>query len=384
MQMIYLDNNATTRPAPEVPAAMAPFWREQFGNPSSLHLAGQAARHAVETAREQVAALIGARPRQIVFTSGGTESDNLAILGALAAQPTRRHLVTTAVEHSAVFDLCRRLAGQGYRVTYVPVNGGGHLDLDALSAAIDDETAIVSVMHANNETGVIFPVEQVAEITRARRVPLHVDAVQTVGKMPFDVAAIGAQLVTLSAHKMHGPKGAGALYVGRGARLRGMLAGGHQERDLRPGTENVAAIVGFGKAAELAAARVRENGHEVAALRDRLEAGIVERVPGAHVIGDPSRRIGNTTNVAFEGLEAEAILIALSEQGVCASSGSACSSGSLEPSHVLQAMGIDPRIAHGAIRFSLSHETTPAEVDRALAIVPAVVQRLAAMNPVIT
>lgn len=380
MNSIYLDNNSTTRVAEEVAAAMTPFLREQYGNASSLHRMGQAARHAIETAREQVAALIGAESRQMVFTSGGTESDNLAIFGTLAAYPNKRHVVTTAVEHVAVLSACEQLEKEGYRVTFVGVDSAGHLDLAALAAALDDDTAIVSVMHANNETGVIFPVAEIAKLTAVRGIPLHVDAVQTTGKLPFDVAALGAQLVSLSAHKIHGPKGAGALYVGKRARLRSRQIGGHQERDLRPGTENVAAIVGFGVAARLARERLEKEGmNRVAALRDRLERGILEKVTFARVIGDPANRTPNTTNIGFESLEAEAILIALSEESVCASSGSACSSGSLEPSHVLKAMGIDERLAHGAIRFSLSFETTADEIARALEIVPRVVHRLASL-----
>jgi cysteine desulfurase len=380
--MIYLDNNSTTRVADQVLQVMEPYLGEQYGNASSLHLMGQAARHAVETAREQVARLIGARPRQMVFTSGGTEADNLAILGTLAAYPTKRHLVTTAVEHLAVHSLCQRLESQGYRVTYVNVDSAGHLDLEAFAEALDEETALASVMHANNETGVIFPIREVAEITAARGVPLHADAVQTLGKLPIDVAALGANMVSFSAHKMHGPKGAGALYVGRGTRLRSQLVGGHQERDIRPGTENVAAIVGFGAAAELAGRRLKDGLSSVAALRDRLESGLLERVNFAHVIGDGQQRTVNTSNICFESLAAEAILVTLSEQGVCASSGSACSSGSLEPSHVLKAMGIKEHIAHGAVRFSLSHETTVEEVDQALEIVPRVVHRLASIGMV--
>lgn len=381
MRTVYLDNNATTRMAESVAAAMQPYGRERFGNPSSLHRVGQKARHDVETAREQVAALIGARSREVVFTSGGTEANHLAILGTLAAYPARRHVVTTAVEHVSVFSLCERLARDGYRVTFVGVDRLGHLDLAEFTAALDDDTAVASVMYANNETGVIFPVADVAVLCAERGIPLHVDAVQAAGKLPIDVQVLGANLVSISSHKMHGPMGAGALYVGRRTRLRSLFVGGHQERDLRPGTENVAAIVGFGEAARLARQRLNDGSTErVTAMRDRLESGLLQRVEFAHVIGDRSARVGNTTNVAFETLEAEAILIALSERGVCASSGSACSSGSLEPSHVLRAMGIEERIAHGAIRFSLSSETTDADVDAALEIVPDVVKRLAALG----
>lgn len=378
--MIYLDNNATTRVAEEAVRAMDPFWREQYGNASSLHRVGQIARHAVETARQQLATLIGAKPRQIIFTSGGTESDNLAILGTLAAYPKKRHIVTTSVEHPAVLSLCQRLETQGYRVTYVDVNDAGHLDLDAFADALDDETALASVMYANSETGVIFPIRQIAEIAADRKVPLHVDAVQALGKLNIDAAALGASLLSFSSHKVHGPKGAGALFVGRGTRLRSQLVGGRQERDIRPGTEDVPAIVGFGAAAQLARRRLDEGLSPIAGLRDRLENGILERISFAHVIGDRRNRTVNTTNIGFERLLAEAILIALSEAGICASSGSACSSGSLEPSHVLNAMRIDPRIAHGAVRFSLSHETTDQEIDQALEIIQDVVKRLASIG----
>ncbi|HVP11734.1 MAG TPA: aminotransferase class V-fold PLP-dependent enzyme [Phycisphaerae bacterium] len=377
MNFIYLDNNSTTRTADEVVAAMQPYWTEQYGNASSLHLLGQAAKHAVETAREQVAALIGTRPRDIVFTSGGTESDNLAIVGTLAAHPHKRHIVTTAVEHVAVHGLCRRLEAEGYRVTFVGVDSGGHLDLNRFARALDGDTALASVMYANNETGVIFPISRIAEITARHGVPLHVDAVQAAGKINIDASSLGANLISISAHKIHGPKGVGALFVGRGARLRSQFVGGHQERDIRPGTENVAAIVGFGVAAERAKARLNNGIAGVAALRDRLEEGILARVDFGHVIGDRSARTPNTTNIGFERLSSEAILIALSESGICASSGSACSSGSLEPSHVLKAMGIDERIAHGAVRFSLSCETTEAEIDRVLEVLPQIVRRLA-------
>jgi len=380
---IYLDNNSTTRMAPEVFDAMSPFLRERFGNPSSLHSQGQSARHAIESAREQVAALIGARPREIVFTSGGTESDNLAILGTLAAYSDKRHIVTTAVEHPAVFGLCERLAKQGCRVTFVGVDRDGHLDEAAYEAALTEDCALVSVMHANNETGVIFPIQRLAARAAQCGIPFHTDAVQTAGKIPIDVNALGVNLLSLSAHKIHGPKGVGALCVGRGMRLRNQQVGGHQERDLRPGTENVAAIVGMGVACDLASRRLQSGSwSRVAALRDRIEAGLLERLDYARRIGDPDVRVPNTTTVAFERLEAEAILIALSEAGVCASSGSACSSGSLEPSHVLQAMGIERPLAHGAVRFSLSEETTDAEIAQALEIVPRVVGRLATLGGV--
>lgn len=382
MDCIYLDNNATTKPAPEVVAAMLPHLTDSYGNPSSLHAFGQSAQNAIENAREQVANLIHALPREVVFTSGGTESDNLAILGTLAAYPTKKHIVTTAVEHSAVINTAERLEKQGYRVTYVGVDQLGRLDLDAFAAALTDDTALASVMHANNETGVIFPIDQVAKIAADRGVPLHVDAVQSLGKLPIDIRALPISLMSISAHKIHGPKGVGALYVKRGTRLRSMTIGGHQERDIRPGTENVAGIVGFGAAAELARQEPPAVRERITALRDQLESGILDRFDYAHVNGDKAHRLHNTTNIGFESLEAEAILIALSEAGIAASSGAACSSGSLEPSHVLIAMKINERIAHGAVRFSLSRFTTQSEVDETLKLLPALLSRLAALSTV--
>lgn len=379
--MIYLDNNATTKPAEEVVRAMLPFLHEQFGNPSSLHIAGQTARHAVEDARAQVASLIGARSRDIVFTSGGTEADNLGILGALDAYPSRKHLVTTAVEHVAVRDLCIRLAGRGHRVTFVPVDRDGRLDLEMLSNALDDETAIVMAMAVNNETGVQFPLDEIFALTSRRGVPLHVDAVQAAGRLLLDVRTLPVASLALSAHKIHGPKGVGALYVAPGTRIRSQFVGGHQERDLRPGTENVAGIVGFGVAADLAKQRMDLDTPRVRALRDRLEHGIRTSLSSACVIASASPRVCNTTSIAFPGMEAEAILIGLSQRGLCASSGSACSSGALEPSHVLQAMNIDPETAKGAIRFSLSRYTSESEIDEAVTIVREVVQKLASMGP---
>lgn len=376
MDCIYLDNNATTRVAPEVAAAIQPYLTELYGNPSSLHAFGQASQHAIEQAREQVARLIHAQPREIIFTSGGTESDNLAILGTLAAHPTKKHIVTTAVEHPAILSTCERLEKQGYKVTYIGVNRLGHLNLDAFAAALTPDTAIASVMHANNETGVLFPIDKVAEIAASRSVALHVDAVQTAGKLPIDVRNLPVNLLSISAHKLHGPKGVGALFVRKGTRLRSMTIGGHQERDIRPGTENVSGIVGFGAAAERAAAEPAEARERVRVLRDRLEKGVLERFDYAHINGDPANRIHNTTNISFESLEAEAILIALSEAGICASSGSACSSGSLEPSHVLKAMGIEERTGHGAIRFSLSRYTSQDEIDSTLDRLPSLLSKL--------
>jgi len=381
MGLIYFDNNATTMIDPAVVEAMLPWLREQYANPSSVHAFGQRARHEVETAREQVAAAVGGRPREVVFTSGGTEANHLAIRGALAARAPKRHVVTTAVEHHSVLRLAQRLEGEGYRLTYVGVDPLGRIDLAEFEAALTGETALVSVMHANNETGVVFPIRKLAEITAARGIPLHVDAIQTAGKLPFDMAELPVNLLTMSAHKFHGPKGVGAVCVRRGTRLRGLLVGGQQEGGLRAGTENVSGIVGMGEALRLAAGHLNDENTHVRALRDRLEAGILDRLPVACPIGDRGDRLANTANIGFEAMGAEAILMLLSNEGLCASSGSACSSGSLEPSHVLAAMGVSESIAHGAIRFSLSRFSTSQEVDRALEIVPRVIERLAAALP---
>lgn len=376
MDLIYLDNNSTTQPDPRVLDAMLPFLRECYANPSSLYHAAQRVRYAVECAREQVARLINARPRQIVFTSGGTESNHLAIRGTLAAHPDKRHIITTAVEHDCILRLCAQLQREEYEVTCLGVDEQGRLDLDRLEAAITPKTALLSIMHANNETGVIFPIDKVCEIAKRHAVPLHVDAAQTVGKIPIDIEALPVDLLSFAAHKLHGPKGVGALYIRRGSRIRPQFLGGHQEHDLRAGTENVAGIVGFGVAAELAAQHLPDESGRVRELRDRLEAGILECIPYAHRLGGPDSRLPNTANIAFAGLEAEAILILLSNQGICASSGSACSSGSLDPSHVLTAMGIDRALIHGAIRLSLSRFNTVEEIDRVVEMLPSLLKRL--------
>lgn len=381
MTLIYLDNNATTMTDPRVCEAMLPLLGEQYANPSSVHHFGQQARHLVETAREQVAASLGARARQIVFTGSGTEANNLAIRGVLAARTGKRHVVTTAVEHDSVLRPAQQLEREGYRVTYVGVDRQGHFDLAEFEETLTDETALASVMHANNETGVIFPIEQIGLIAADKGVPLHVDATQTVGKMPVDVANLPVQLLTLAAHKFHGPKGVGALCIRRGIRLHPQVVGGHQEHDLRAGTENVPGIVGTGIALQLAIEHLDDESARVRWMRDRFERAILDRVPIAHVVGDRDTRLPNTSNIGFEALGAEAILMLLSKHEVCASSGSACSSGSLDPSHVLAAMGIDERIAHGAIRFSLSRFTTNDEIDRAIEIVPQVIERLQSLQP---
>ncbi|MFH1109015.1 MAG: aminotransferase class V-fold PLP-dependent enzyme [Planctomycetota bacterium] len=378
--MIYLDNNATTQPLPEVVEAMHTCLREAYANPSSVHQFGQGVRHKVECAREQVARLVGASPKEIIFTSGGTESINLAIRGGLRIHPHRRHFVTTAVEHSAVLRVAEQSAAEGYTVDYVGVDQEGRLDEAEWAEKITDRTALVSLLHANNETGVMFDVARLAAVAADKGVPVHVDAVQSAGKVPLDVTSWPVQLVSIAGHKFHGPKGIGALYVRRRTRIEPLILGGSQERLLRGGTENVEGIVGMGVAAEIAVRDgARVAGH-VRGLRDALEAGVIARAPFAHVSGRGTERIYNTSNIAFEGLEAEAILILLSEAGVCASSGAACSSGSLEPSHVLKAMGIDDRIAHGAIRFSLSRFNTREEIDQVVSILPGLLSRLTVLS----
>jgi cysteine desulfurase len=381
MDVVYLDNNATTRPAPEVVDAMLPYLTELYGNPSSVHRFGQRARQAIDEARARIATLIGCNDSEILFTAGGTESINTAVRGLLAARAPRKRIVTTTVEHSATRELCTQLGKEGHEIVELNVDRQGTLDLDQLAAALTDETALVSIMWANNETGVLFPVERIAALCKARRIPFHCDGTQAIGKLPVDVAALGVDAMSFASHKFHGPKGVGALYVRRGLRVRPLVIGGPQERGRRGGTENVPAIVGMGKAAELAAAALADM-PKVASLRDHLEREILNRIPDTHVNGRTDARLPNTTNIGFTRLEAEAILLLLSEQGICASAGAACSSGSLEPSHVLRAMNIDPKIAHGAIRFSLSRYTTEPEIDRTLEVIPGFIRRLRAVLPV--
>jgi cysteine desulfurase len=378
--MIYLDNNSTTQPLPEVVEAMAEMLRKQWANPSSIHQFGQGVRHRMEEARAQVARPIGATAKEIIFTSGGTESINLAIRGGLALRAERRRFVTTAVEHSATIHLAEQLAREGYAVDYVGVDSEGRIDEAEWDAKVREDVGLVSFMHVNNETGVIWDVSRLAKVASERGVLVHVDAVQSIGKMPVNVADWPVQFVSMAAHKFHGPKGVGALYVKRRTRLQPMLFGGTQERELRPGTENVAGMVGMAVAAEAALRDMPGEGPRIAALRDRLEQGILAAAPFARVNAANAPRIHNTTNISFDGLEAEAILILLSEAGICASAGSACSSGSLEPSHVLKAMGLDERRAHGAIRLSLSRFNTQAEVDEVIAILPGLLSRLTKLD----
>ena len=378
--MIYLDNNATTQPLPEVVEAMVRSLQEGYANPSSVHQFGQSVRHQVECARAQVAALIAASPKEIVFTSGGTEAINLAIRGALSIHPNRRHIVTTAVEHAAVLSVMEQLETQGYTVDYVGVDRQGRLDEEQWARGLTDDTALASIIHANNETGVIFDVRRLAAVAADRGIPVHVDAVQSAGKTPINVGDWPVQLVSLAAHKFHGPKGAGALYVRRRTRIEPLIVGGRQERLLRGGTEAVAEIIGMGVAAEFAPRDCETVSASVRTMRDALEAGILANIPSARVNGAGAPRNDNTSNISFPDLEAEAILLLLSEAGICASSGAACSSGSLEPSHVLKAMGIDESTGHGAIRFSLSRFNTQQEMDHVVSALPDLLSRLTVLS----
>lgn len=383
MKPIYVDNNATTAVAPEATHALLPFLRELWGNPSSMHtFGGQVAKH-IDKAREQVAQLLGVlRTSEIIFTSSGTESDNAAIRAALLAAPLKRRIVTTKVEHPAVLNLSKELSKQGYDVIFIGVDGLGRLDMDAFRSAIDEKTAIASVMWANNETGVIFPIEEVSQICAERGVPLHVDAVQAAGKIPIDLKKIPITYLSLSGHKLHAPKGVGALYVRRGAPFTPFIIGGHQERGRRGGTENVASIVALGIASDLAIKHMNEEQTRVAAMRDRLERGLVKSIPQTFIHGDTTHRLPNTSNIGFEAVEGEAILLMLNEFGICASSGSACTSGSLDPSHVMIAMGIPFTRAHGSIRFSLSRYNTQEEIDIILDKTPNIIKRLRELSPV--
>jgi len=380
---VYLDNNATTRVAPEVVDAMLPYLREHYGNPSSMHAFGAAAGRALDRARDRVAALLGAEsPGEIVFTGGGSESDNLAVVGVLRAQPDKKHLITTAVEHPAVLGLCRELESRhGYRVTYLPVDGRGRLDLQALRDALRPDTAVVSIMAANNETGVIFPTEEIGAIVKEHGAVYHVDAVQAAGKLPLDMRRSTVDLLSISGHKIHACKGVGALYVRRGTKLRPLIVGGHQERGRRAGTENVAGLVGLGVACELAGSHREEENVRVRGLRDRLAREILAAVPDSRLNGDPEHRLPNTANISFDYIEGEGILLLLDRCGIAASSGSACTSGSLEPSHVLKAMGVPFVAAHGSIRFSLSRYNTEADVDYTVQVLPRIVARLRAITP---
>jgi cysteine desulfurase len=382
VQRIYLDHNATTPLPPAVIDRMLVVLREEFGNPSSVHHFGQQAKAALDDARTDVANLIGAEPSEVLFTSGGTEADNIAIRGAAEALEAtgKRHLIASAIEHEAVLNTLKALARRGWRTTLLPVDQTGIVSPDALRDALADDTAVVSVMHANNEIGTIQPIPELARLAHERGALFHTDAVQSAGKIPIDVRTLGVDMLSMSAHKFYGPKGVGALWIRRGLRVLPLLTGGRQERSRRAGTENVAGIVGMGVAARNAAAKMADEGRRLAALRDRLEAGILRSVPGTAVNGSTEARVPNTTNISFDRIEAESLLIALDLEGIAVSTGSACSSGTLEPSHVLKAMGFNAHRTQNSIRFSLGAANTEAEVDRVIAVLPGIVEKLRSLT----
>ena len=381
MKTIYFDNNATTKVADEVLEEIKPFFCKLYGNPSSMHTFGGQIARKIRIAREQLAGLLGCEPTEIIFTSCGTESDNSAIKGSLAAAPDKRKVITTRVEHPAVLTVCRELENQGYTIVELAVDKKGNLDLAQLEEQIDDNTALVTIMFANNETGVIFPIEKIADIVKEKGAVFHTDAVQAVGKIPLNLTKSNIDLLSLSGHKLHAPKGVGALYIRKGTRLQPFMQGGHQEAGKRAGTENVPGIIGLGKACELAAKNIKEENEKVKFLRDKLENAILKTCPDCRLNGNKQNRLPNTTNLSFEYIEGEAILLMLDKFGICASSGSACTSGSLEPSHVLRAMGVPFTAAHGSIRFSLSHYNTEKEVDYTIEKMPKIVNKLRKLSP---
>ncbi|HRV45858.1 MAG TPA: cysteine desulfurase NifS [Smithellaceae bacterium] len=381
MKTIYLDNNATTKVADEVMEAMLPYFNRLYGNPSSMHTFGGQVGQRIRDAREQVAALLGALPEEIVFTSCGTESDNAAIHSALMTRPDKKHIVISRVEHPAVRALCSHLGTQGYKITELPVDKNGLLDLENLEISLTPDTAIVSLMWANNETGVIFPVEAAAKMAHDKGILFHTDAVQAVGKIPINLKNNVIDMLSISGHKLHAPKGIGVLYIRRGTKFSPFLIGGHQEKSRRGGTENTAGIVGLGKACELAVKNINTENIRVKQLRDKLERELLKKIPQSRVNGDIQERLPNTTNISFEYVEGEAILLLMNELGICASSGSACTSGSLQPSHVLRAMGVPFTMAHGSIRFSLSVYNTEEEVDFVIEKMPAIIERLRGISP---
>ena len=381
MKTVYVDNNATTKVAPEVLEVMLPYFSEYYGNPSSMHFFGGQVQKKVDEARAKVADFLGGEPSEIVFTSCGTESDNAAILGTLDSYPEKRHLISTRVEHPAVGNVSTYLSRKGYRVTELSVDREGRLDLDELRESLTDETALVTIMYANNETGVVFPIEEIGEIVKARGVPFHTDAVQAAGKIPLHMKKSKIDMLSISGHKLHAPKGIGVLYIRKGTKFSPFMIGGHQEKGRRGGTENVPYIIGLGKACELAKKHLDEENTKVKALRDYLEAKILEKIPNTLVNGDRVHRLPNTVNVSFEYVEGESILLLLSDLGICASSGSACTSGSLEPSHVLRAMGVPFTAAHGSIRFSLSTYNTKEEMDYIVEHLPPIIQKLRDISP---
>jgi len=382
MAAIYLDNNATTRVDPMVVDAMLPYFTEQFGNPSSIHNFGNRVGSALQAARTQVADLLGAKyETEIVFTSCGTESNSTAVLSAVEAFPDKREIITTVVEHPAILQLCEHLERKGYTIHRLGVDKQGRLDLEQYASLLSENVALVSVMWANNETGTIFPVEEMAKMAKAAGVLFHTDAVQAAGKIRINLANTDIDMLSMSGHKLHAPKGIGVLYVRRGTRFRPLLRGGHQERGRRAGTENSASIVALGAAAELADIYLDTQVDEVRRLRDKLEAGLLAAIPYCFVTGDPDNRVPNTCNIAFEYVEGEAILLLLNQHGIAASSGSACTSGSLEPSHVMRAMDIPFTAAHGSVRFSLSRYTREREIDKVIEVMPKVIEQLRAMSP---
>ncbi len=380
-KVIYLDNNATTAIAPEVYQEMIPYLTELYGNPSSIHNFGSQISKKIEEARSKVADLLGAEPEEIIFTSCGTESDNTAIMSCLSVNPDKKHIITTKVEHPAVLNFCKWLSHKGYRVTFLPVDGYGRLDMEAFYKSLDDDTAVVSIMYANNETGTIFPIEEIGEVLKDRRIPFHTDAVQAVGKIPINLKKLPVDMLSLSGHKLHAPKGIGALYLRKGTKFSPYLIGGHQEGGRRAGTENVASIIALGKACEMALKEVNREIANISYLRDKLEKHLLKTCPDSRVNGDPQNRLPNTTNISFEYVEGEAILLKLDEHGIYASSGSACSSGSSEPSHVLRAMGVPITAIRGSVRLSLSRYNKEDEIDTVNRIMPQIIQDLRELSP---
>jgi len=381
MKTIYFDNNATTQVAPEVFDEMKPYFCDLYGNPSSMHRFGGQVGHKITNAREQIAKLLGCDPSEIIFTSCGTESDNAAIKGTLAAYPNRRKIIISRVEHPAVLTVCRDLENHGYEVVELAVDRQGRIELAELEKELDENTALVSIMYANNETGTIFPIEKIGEMLADKQITFHTDAVQAIGKLPLNLAKNNIDLLSISGHKLHAPKGIGVLYVKKGTRIAPFMEGGHQESGRRAGTENVAGIIALGKACELAANNIENENNRVRKLRDKLENAILKSCPDCYVNGDTKNRLPNTTNISFEYIEGEAILLMLDQFGICASSGSACTSGSLEPSHVLRAMGVPFTAAHGSIRFSLSRYNTEQEVDFTIGKLPPIIKRLRELSP---
>lgn len=381
MKTIYLDNNATTMVAPEVLEEMLPYFCDLYGNPSSIHTFGGQVAKKIAEAREKAASLLGAEPDEIVFTSCGTESDNAAILSALSVNPGKNHIVTSRVEHPAVKVLCERLAAKGYRVTELPVDSDGMIDMDAYRRFLTPDTAVVSIMWANNETGVIFPVEEMASIAKERGIMFHTDAVQAAGKIPINMKNNEIDMLSISGHKLHAQKGIGILYIRKGTSFSPFLIGGHQEKGRRGGTENVPGIIGLGKACELAYLNMERENNYVKSLRDRLENALLKKIPRCKVNGHRQNRLPNTTNMSFESVEGESILLLLDQYGICASSGSACTSGSIQPSHVLRAMGVPYTMIHGSVRFSLSIYNTEEEIDFVIDVMPKIIERLRQMSP---